>query len=624
VLATGQAAAPESDAHSAKACSQDAALFCKGVAGGTDLHECLQKHLELLDPQCLHVEFEQLKAEAEDVAFNPKLKAACRGDIKKSCQHADAGPALLACLEDLSTGGSSSGGEGSHSVVHAKLSPKCLLEVGKLVKLENSDYRLSPGLEADCDSDLGRLCAKQKAAIDGSEVLGDGRVIDCLVDRRDEVRGEACSAAVKRKMVQRVHEAHNDPAMERDCGAEIEALCFDVPAGGGNLHRCLFSDHFNYLSDACKARELKYQQMKRLDVRLNPLLLEHCQPVLDAHCGGSWTEAGQDEASLKAEAAKAMACLEEHMESAEATPACRSRVLEEPILRSKSLLLNPDLQKACSNDLTDLAAAGKCDGGKGKVISLAALKLELSGRDVGCLLSNEALVAPLCATALLSVKRARSKDLRANPGGLGGCRGDVDRFCVDEPAGDTNRCLQGHLGVPEPEALSMACAALQTDILLDEARDFIANPFMERACRYEASRYCSGVADGQSRIQTCLTNQAAKDKASVSSGCMAELERVWFSVGLANGMLALASPGFFVGLKDAFTLNWLTWLNALRLLKVVCGLGMAGCGATVLFLHAGNYQAASSHLLLRLTALAAPYTGGATLRRKAKPGGRVV
>jgi len=594
---------PEADAFSAKACSQDAVLFCKDVEG-PNLHECLQKHLELLDPACLHVEFEALKAGAEDVAFNPKLKAACRADIRKSCGDADAGADLLRCLEDLLTDASDSGG--------SSLSGRCAKEVSKLVKLKNSDYRLSPGLEADCGADMARLCGGAKAAIDGSEALGDGRVIDCLIDRRDEIKAASCGASVRRKMVQRVVDATNDPAMARDCGAEIETLCFDALPGSGNLHRCLFTDHYNYLGDACKARELKYQRMKRSDVGLNPLLKEHCAPVLKAHCKGL----GEGQSAMK--------CLEEHMESAEANPACRSRVLQEPILRSKSLLLNPDLKRVCANDLTELAAAGKCDGkggGPTTVTSVEALELELAGRDVGCLLANEAAVNPLCATALLNVKRARSKDLRANPGGVATCRGDIDRYCAGLPfgAGAVNRCLQAHLGVPEPEALSPGCAALQTDILLDEARDFIANPIMELVCTNERDQFCKDVADGSSRIQTCLTNQAKRDAGSISGPCMVELERVWFSVAMANKMLAYASPGFFVGVKDAMTFNWLSAAFFLWLLKQLCLVGIIACVATVAFLVAGNYRACLNQFLLKATARVAPY-GGPNYHKKA--GGR--
>ena len=209
-LRENKAAAPETDAHTVQACKQDAALFCPQSSEGPELHECLQRHVSLLDPSCLHVEFEATKAATEDAAFNPKLKKACRavigGDDSSSsssggggssndgnkvgaCAHADTPSDVLTCLEDLHAqmGTSSNGGKGSDG---KKLLPdRCVAEVAKLVKLKNKDYRLggSQALASTCGADVQRLCAKEAEAIDASEALGDGRVVDCLVDLRDEV-----------------------------------------------------------------------------------------------------------------------------------------------------------------------------------------------------------------------------------------------------------------------------------------------------------------------------------------------------------------------------------------------------------------------------------------------------
>jgi hypothetical protein len=403
---------------------------------------------------------------------------------------------------------------------------------------------------------------------------------------------------VKRKMFQRVVEASNDPAMETDCGSEIEALCFDAPPGAGNLHRCLFVDHYNYLSEECKARELKYQAMKRSDVALNPLLVAHCQPVLDKYCatlGGAARSSGTRSAQMK--------CLEEHADSLETTPACRSRVLQEPILRSKSLLLNPDVSLACAADFTQLFATGRClaAGLLNLPPTAAGVANELGGRDLQCLLKNEERVKPVCATALLNVKRARAKDLRANPGGIDVCKGDVARFCSGEAygSGAVNRCLQGHLGLKEPLSLSPLCGELQTDIRLDEARDFLANPLMEVQCANERDAYCSSMVDGNSRIQTCLSNKleaiklkrkAAKKDApaaggaaaqvpAFSSGCERELEHVWLTAELAEAILRHpVSREWVFWSKHAVSLRWLhganvvwafKWLAALVLLAML-------------------------------------------------------
>jgi hypothetical protein len=92
------------------------------------------------------------------------------------------------------------------------------------------------------------------------------------------------------------------------------------------------------------------------------------------------------------------------------TAACRSRVLDEPILRSKSILLNPNLKRVCAADMKRLEDSGQCKS----VIdyeSLGDMSLSesLNGEDIACLLNNEETLADLCKVALVNVKRDRAK-----------------------------------------------------------------------------------------------------------------------------------------------------------------------------------------------------------------------
>jgi hypothetical protein len=64
--------------------------------------------------------------------------------------------------------------------------------------------------------------------------------------------------------------------------------------------------------------------------------------------------------------------------------------------------------------------------------------------------------------------------------------------------------------------------------------------------------------DGASRVQTCLSNKAKAQPRSMSAPCMRELERVWFSLELANQLLSAIGPHAVVGVKDA-ALRWFAW-----------------------------------------------------------------
>ena len=286
---------------------------------------------------------------------------------------------------------------------------------------------------------------------------------------------------------------------------------------------------------------------------------------------------------------------------------------QEPILRSKSLLLNPDLNEACRDDFASLLSKRACHLGA-MPLTAAGVGRELGGRDISCLLQNEDSVDAACARALLGVKRARSKDLRANPGGLGPCKADVDRFCADLPfgAGEVNRCLQDHLRVAPPMNLEPACEALQLDIRLDEARDFLANPLMETRCANERARYCPEVVDGASRLQTCLADKLkegdpkaqvhaaklahalpGKDRDAAvarakgaapppkpmpvvfSTQCRQEVERVWVTSEFADMILhhPLSREWVFFGIRVKHNLmnphHWLTHANIEWLFLVV-------------------------------------------------------
>ena len=94
---------------------------------------------------------------------------------------------------------------------------------------------------------------------------------------------------------------------------------------------------------------------------------------------------------------------------------------------------------------------------------------------------------------------------------------------VPEGAGAVNRCLQKHIAggssvvrvgditsmlidvfrtksaQNKDSRLSDECAMLQGKILLDQAKDFVANPLLEYHCAVEVERYCKHIKVRTSR-----------------------------------------------------------------------------------------------------------------------------
>ena len=110
---------------------------------------------------------------------------ACKGLLNKACKEAAAGgsKAALHCLEDKILRLFPTAGEQSGEAARRKLSEEeedeqeeqeeeqedfeeCAMEVRKVVKLKNEDYRLSPDLHDNCRADVARLCAAQHESVD--------------------------------------------------------------------------------------------------------------------------------------------------------------------------------------------------------------------------------------------------------------------------------------------------------------------------------------------------------------------------------------------------------------------------------------------------------------------------
>lgn len=95
----------------------------------------------------------------------------------------------------------------------------------------------------DCGADIATICQ--------GVVPGGGRIIQCLVNRRESL-SPSCRA--------RIDEALATQNAFFACNADAERLCGDVRPGGGRIVRCLL-DQEPELSNAClraldEAREL--------------------------------------------------------------------------------------------------------------------------------------------------------------------------------------------------------------------------------------------------------------------------------------------------------------------------------------------------------------------------------
>ena len=109
-------------------------------------------------------------------------------------------------------------------------------------------------------------------------------------------------------------------------------------------------------------------------------------------------------------------------------------------------------------------------------------------------------------------------------------------FVVDQAV-----CLQGSARVfrclqDQRSSLSLDCktALFDHEVIMAESINF--NKPLAQACTDEVSRYCKGVASGDSRVLWCLRQH--KDKPDFGAGC-SKVRRAWSDQGSCHASSAV-------------------------------------------------------------------------------------
>jgi hypothetical protein len=106
-------------------------------------------------------------------------------------------------------------------------------------------------LKEKCGSDINKFCSGIKP--------GEGRIAACL-DAREDQLSASCKTTwmtTKADVSKRVDRA--DVAFRKQCGADVQKFCSDVPSGKGRLLSCL-SKHQSDVSASCKNFQTRLDQ----------------------------------------------------------------------------------------------------------------------------------------------------------------------------------------------------------------------------------------------------------------------------------------------------------------------------------------------------------------------------
>jgi hypothetical protein len=106
-------------------------------------------------------------------------------------------------------------------------------------------------LKEKCGSDINKLCSGIKP--------GEGRIAACLDSREDQLSASCKTTwmTTKADVSKRIDRA--DVAFRKECGADAQKFCSEVPSGKGRILSCL-SKHQSDLSTSCKNFQAQLDQ----------------------------------------------------------------------------------------------------------------------------------------------------------------------------------------------------------------------------------------------------------------------------------------------------------------------------------------------------------------------------
>ncbi|CAD7080350.1 unnamed protein product [Hermetia illucens] len=143
------------------ACKKEIKELCVDIpAGGGQVLECLQEKTQYLGDQCRHVIFNVKRSELDDSSTDYTLMNTCKDMIMIYCRNNEPSK-LLDCLKLYKN--------------EPLFDPKCHLVVVNRMIEQNTDFRFNPALQSACGKNIADYCSHVVATVKPNEEL-NGKV----------------------------------------------------------------------------------------------------------------------------------------------------------------------------------------------------------------------------------------------------------------------------------------------------------------------------------------------------------------------------------------------------------------------------------------------------------------
>ena len=304
------------------ACRDELVKHCKDVEPGEGrLWTCLAANRRKTSKTCEDKLFTRELWMTGDWRYKYGLSTKCASERQMLCAGVPAGSGrVVMCLQS--------------KMDHEKMGKECRDAIAEDQRRSLDDIRLHEDLSKSCRDDAKTLCTPVNP--------GEGRMIKCLREKRQDIAKPECRAALLRAMMSSADNYLMDRPLAAACVDDVEKHCSDIEPGQGRVHECL-REKESELSPACKKAEIELEAVEIEDIRLKPRLMEACQLSATRLC-----------ADIKPGNGNLLECLQSKAADDGMDPKCAKLLRKQSVRENSHLAFNLRVKQACKSQVSKL------------------------------------------------------------------------------------------------------------------------------------------------------------------------------------------------------------------------------------------------------------------------------
>ncbi|KAL1123978.1 hypothetical protein AAG570_001748 [Ranatra chinensis] len=261
-----------------EACKLDISRLCKNVArGNARVLECLESRRKNLTIDCYKRVFNIERQDLMDSSTDYTLLSTCKSMMIKYCSDKDP-EKVFDCLKKFK--------------YEAGFDAQCRLVIIKRMIEQNTDYRLNPALQKDCQQDIVKFCSEAIAALKKDDPKLEGKVIRCLKTKfRERKLSSSCENQLGVILKEAALNYELNPLLTMLCNTEINQFCKseveeDANKGKGRVEECLKAALLkgNIKNRVCRIELVELIEEGKADIQTDPLLFRACSQDISSHC----------------------------------------------------------------------------------------------------------------------------------------------------------------------------------------------------------------------------------------------------------------------------------------------------------------------------------------------------